>query len=172
MALADPHGLPLNGHTGSIEILAISADGHWLATGSADETVKVWDLQSADPGANPLTLPSEIGEIKTLAFSSDDHWLAAAGGDRAAQLWDMNNPDAGSILLDGHDSTITTLAFSPDALSGTSNRWLATGSVDQTVHLWDLTSANPSANPSVLDGPNGRNNCPGLQPGRRMAGCR
>ena len=154
-ALADPHGIPLNGHTASIDILAISADGHWLATGSEDKTVRVWDLQSADPGANPLTLPSEVGEIKTLAFSSDDHWLAAAGGDRAAQLWDMNNLEAGSILLDGHDSTITTLAFSPDTLSGTGSHWLATGSVDQTVRLWDLTSVDPSTNSSVLNGPRG-----------------
>ena len=153
-ALADPHGIPLNGHEASIEILAISPDGHWLATGSEDETVKIWDLQATNPADNLLTLPSEVGEIKTLAFSPDGQWLAAAGGDRAAQLWDVNNLTASAILLDNHDSIITSLAFSLDTLRPGS-RWLATGSVDQTARLWDLKSADPSANPSVLDGPTG-----------------
>ena len=148
-ALADPHGIPLSGHEGPIEILAVSPDSHWLATGSEDETVKIWDLQAANPLDKTLTVSSEVGEIKALAFSPDGQWLAAAGGDRTAQLWHVNNLADSSILLDGHDSAITTLAFSSDG------KWLATGSVDQTVRLWGLTSAGPSANPSVLDGPTG-----------------
>ncbi|HLN08812.1 MAG TPA: AAA family ATPase, partial [Xanthobacteraceae bacterium] len=42
-------GLGLCGHEGPVNKLAISPDGRWLASGSHDNTIRLWDLKAADP---------------------------------------------------------------------------------------------------------------------------
>jgi WD40 repeat protein len=48
-ALTDPThptllGPPLTGHTSNVETVAFSPDGHTLATGSRDQTVRLWGM--------------------------------------------------------------------------------------------------------------------------------
>ncbi|MBV8541955.1 MAG: hypothetical protein JO364_12280 [Pseudonocardiales bacterium] len=42
-----PLGTPLTGHTGWVPAVAFSPDGHRLATGSADHTVRLWGMDAA-----------------------------------------------------------------------------------------------------------------------------
>ena len=37
-----------NGHEGPVYAIASSADGKWLATGSSDQTVRLWSLVGCD----------------------------------------------------------------------------------------------------------------------------
>jgi WD40 repeat protein len=37
-------GPPLTGHTSNVEAVAFSPDGHTLATGSTDHTVRLWGM--------------------------------------------------------------------------------------------------------------------------------
>jgi WD40 repeat protein len=39
-----PLGAPLTGHTNAVFLVAFSPDGHTLATGSADWTVRLWGM--------------------------------------------------------------------------------------------------------------------------------
>ena len=49
----DPAANPLvlRGHEGTVLAVAISRDNHWLVTGSADNTARLWDLSAKDPAA-------------------------------------------------------------------------------------------------------------------------
>ena len=45
----NPHGAPLTGHTDGVIGVAFSPDGALLATASADQTVRLWDVATANP---------------------------------------------------------------------------------------------------------------------------
>jgi hypothetical protein len=61
-------GQPLAGHTNYVNTVAFSADGHTLATGSNDQTVRLWNV--TDP-----THPAQLGQ--PLTDHTDN---VAAGG--------------------------------------------------------------------------------------------
>jgi WD40 repeat protein len=69
----------LKGHRNYVWKVAFSPDSRYLASGSWDSTVKVWDLE-APASAEPVTLHGHAGFIQSLAFSPDGKRLASASG--------------------------------------------------------------------------------------------
>jgi WD40 repeat protein len=121
---------------------------NFLATGSEDGAIRLWDLNAPDPPAHPVLLPGHTGSVKTLSFSPDGRWLASGSGDHQVRVWDINSPvpAVNPAILRGHDDDINTLAFSPDG------RWLASGSQDGSIRLWDQLYGDPEVSPILLQG--------------------
>jgi WD40 repeat protein len=69
----------LKGHRGYVWKVAFSPDGRYLASGSWDSTIKVWDL-NAPVAAEPATLRGHAGFVLGLAFGPDGRCLASASG--------------------------------------------------------------------------------------------
>jgi WD40 repeat protein len=132
----------------SILTAAFSRDGRWLASGSADAMVCLWDLSTPDPATSLWVMPGHLNEIRSVSFSPDGRWLASGSLDRTARLWNLEqeDPSINSLVMRGHEGGIITLAFSPN------NHWLATGSTDFTTRAWDLTQPDPADRPLILYG--------------------
>jgi WD40 repeat protein len=145
-SLKSPHGVPLFTEHSAIWALEYSPDGRWLASGSEDGTVWLWDLSAEDPNAQALSLLGHQGRINTLGFSPDGRWLATGGEDDTVRLWDLESSDPASapLILEAGDSQVLSLAFSPDG------RRLAGGLVDGMVWVWALDLANPAETPRTL----------------------
>jgi WD40 repeat protein/serine/threonine protein kinase len=80
----------LKGHLRYIWRLAFSPDGRYLASGSWDSTIKVWDLKAPE-SAEPVTLRGHTGIIYALTFSPDGRRLASASGSAhrgEIKVWD------------------------------------------------------------------------------------
>ena len=131
-------GIPLAGHEDEINTLAFSPDGEWLATGSNDNTARLWNIRN--PSAAPIVLKGHEDDILTLTFNPDSEWLATGSKDTTTRLWNVRDPSAEPIVLRGHEDPVGTLVFSPDG------RWLITRSVVQTYYegtarLWNLSDS-------------------------------
>jgi WD40 repeat protein/serine/threonine protein kinase len=69
----------LKGYGRYVWKVAFSPDGRYLACGSWDSSVKVWDLKAPE-SAGPVVLRGHAGVVYGLAFSSDGRRLASASG--------------------------------------------------------------------------------------------
>src|SRR5207249_1496929 len=68
----------LKGHTHGINSVAFSPDGRHAVSGSADWTVRLWDLAANEPRGR-VFLKSHTDTISSVAFAPDSRTLASAG---------------------------------------------------------------------------------------------
>ena len=117
-----------DGHGDMVNSIAISSDGNTMASGSDDNTVKLWNVQD---GSILYTLEGHTGGIHSVDISSDGKIIASGSDDRTVKLW---NGEDGSILytLEGHTDKVTGAAISPD------HGMVASGSADNTIKLWNI----------------------------------
>ena len=66
--------------------VAFSPDSTRLATGSGDQTVRLWDAATGQPVGQPLT--GHTDTVWGVAFSPDGTRLATGSGDQTVRLWD------------------------------------------------------------------------------------
>jgi WD40 repeat protein len=70
--------------------VAFAPDGHTLATGSDDHTVRLWNV--TDP-AHPTSLGPLTGHpsvVKDVTFSPDGHTLVSGSTDGTVRLWNLD----------------------------------------------------------------------------------
>ncbi|MHB9078478.1 MAG: WD40 repeat domain-containing serine/threonine protein kinase [Pirellulaceae bacterium] len=118
---------PINpaGHARETWSVAFSPDGQRLASGSDDETVRLWNVCD---GSEQRILRGHEATVTGVAFSPDGTTLASASLDGSVRLWRVADGAALRTLL-GHPLRVTSVAFSP---TGT---WLVSGG-DELV-VWD-----------------------------------
>ncbi|KAL4937755.1 hypothetical protein BDV06DRAFT_215643 [Aspergillus oleicola] len=122
----------LEGHSGGVYSVAFSPDSQLLASGSFDDTVRLWNPAT---GALYLTLEGHLDIVSSVAFSPDGRLLASGSEDNTVRLWDLATGVL-HLTLKGHSKTVSSVAFSPDG------QLLASGSEDNTIRLWHpLTGA-------------------------------
>jgi WD40 repeat protein len=82
-----PRGLALQ-HQAPIGGIAFSPDGRYLATASADQTARIWDL-SAGEAEVLASRQCHRGRVWGVAVRQDGKWAASCADDGTLHLWDL-----------------------------------------------------------------------------------
>lgn len=126
-------------HDAPVIDVAVSGDGRFIASSTANRIVHIWDFQG-----NPIgkTLESSRGDgFPAIAFHPTEPILVA-GGDRAIRIWHFLE-DREALRIQAHWDTVFGLAISPDGTR------IATGSRDRTIKFWDFEGNQVGATISV-----------------------
>jgi WD40 repeat protein len=88
---------------------AFSPDGHLLAAGTLGQTIRVWDLRTAEN----RTLTGHMNQVAAVGFSPDGKTLASGDWSGIVKLWSV--PTLQEVAtLEAHGGRVHCLAFSPD----------------------------------------------------------
>ncbi|KAB8073063.1 hypothetical protein BDV29DRAFT_157974 [Aspergillus leporis] len=102
----------LEGHFGSVSSVAFSPDGCTLASGSGDQTVKLWDTAT---GTLRQTLEGHYDPVNSVAFSPDGCTLASGSDGQTIKLWDATT---GTLrqTLEGHPHMVSSVLELPNSI--------------------------------------------------------
>jgi serine/threonine protein kinase len=117
----------LTNHTNNVNSIAISRDGQTLVSGSADNTIKIWDLKT---GELKHSLTGHTSYIGSLAISPDGQSLASGSADNTIKIWNLKIGKLENTLA-GHSNIVNSIAISPDGQT------LVSGSWDDTIKIWN-----------------------------------
>ena len=120
----------LVGHTDEITGAAWSPDGAWVATISADTTVRIWDGKT---GQIIQTLFDHEDEVEAVAWSPDGKRLVTVSRDGSLNIWNVGESVLPMTLFSDRDD-IGEVIFSDDSLYMVS--------LDNEAFRWQLW-ANP-----------------------------
>jgi|GEM_PF-2819559 len=120
----------LEGHSYGVYSVSFSPDGKFLASGSGDRTVKIWEVGSWEL---IKTLEGHSDYVNGLSFSPDGKFLASGSDDKTIKIWEVGSWKLIKTLK-GHSSGVISVSFSPDG------KFLASGSSDKTIKIWEVGS--------------------------------
>eukprot|EP01105_Mastigella_eilhardi_P026236 TRINITY_DN747_c0_g1_i1.p1 TRINITY_DN747_c0_g1~~TRINITY_DN747_c0_g1_i1.p1 ORF type:complete len:525 (-),score=150.03 TRINITY_DN747_c0_g1_i1:59-1441(-) len=129
------------GHLGWVRAICVDPANEWFATGSADRTVKIWDLAT---GQLKLTLTGHINTVRALAVSAKYPYLFSCGEDKMVKCWDL---ECNKVIrhYHGHLSGVYSMSLHPTL------DVLVTGGRDSVLRVWDIRT---KAQIHVLEGHN------------------
>jgi len=115
-------------HEGSINSLAIASTSKILLSGSADQTLKQWDVET---GRLLASSQDETGAINAIAVYEDGEYIAIGGGDGVITLWQLRD-DKKLASLVGNVSSLDAIAIN------STGDLIAVGCADGSIKLWRL----------------------------------
>jgi WD40 repeat protein len=118
----------VEGHTNDVNQVTVSSKGDYIATGSWDKNINVYDSSYK----MITTLHGHTFPVTTLRFRWDGKMLASGSSDNTIIIWDSTFKKVKT--LEGHKDQVNSVLFDK------SNRYVFSGSEDHMLMAWDIAS--------------------------------
>lgn len=116
-----------NGHTDTVRSVEFSPDGSRIVSTSWDNTVRIWDTETA----NNIKILKGKFSVNSASFCSfDGKKIVFASSDNAIRIWDT---EIGKCIgkITGHTDSVNSVAFSPNGSQ------IVSASDDKTIRIWN-----------------------------------
>ncbi len=118
--------------------LAISADGRWLAVGTAGDAKGIVQIFNADTLREQARFQAVNEHVQDLSFSPDGRSIVVGGGDKKSGVWDVETGNLRFELPLPGDRSWTKLArFSPDG------SYIVVSTADNVALVFDAATGEP-----------------------------
>jgi len=123
------------GHSKQVYTLGWSPDGQYIASGSGDETVQIWDFAK---GKNILTYCGHChkvgkGLVQAIMWSPDGKYLVSGSWDKTVRIWDSCTGHTISTFRSDY-ALVEAVAWSPDG------QHIASGNRNGIAQVWNVTT--------------------------------
>ena len=93
---------PIKGHTHAIWSVCFSPDSKKIASGSSDQTIRIWDSHKGNLLIGPLI--GHTNSVTSIAFSGDGAYIASGSHDCTVRVWDAMSGRLVLGPLKGHNN--------------------------------------------------------------------
>jgi WD40 repeat protein len=121
-----------------VNSVAFSPDGKTIVSGSGDETVRLWDVQTR-VAKGKFTGHQDM--VYSVAFSPDGKTIVSGSLDGTLRMWDAQTRVDKGKPLTGHQDAVSSVAFSPDG------KTVVSGSFDGVLRRWDTQTGVTKGKP-------------------------
>lgn len=136
-----------DGHRDLLNVVDVSSDGRWIATGSKDSEVRLWQYNDESESFDAYAVfQGHVGAVTALALprtpiNEYPRFLISAANDLTIKKWKIPKPTGEVQVIKSsdytrraHDKDINSLDISPN------DEFLATASYDKLGKVWHLES--------------------------------
>jgi WD40 repeat protein len=128
----------LKAHRARINAFAISADNHWLISGSNDRVMNVWHLPT---GKYHCSYTAHGNSVTSVAMSANQQWIASGCLDKKITLWTFKTQKLWRTLMKdsvpaSHDAAVHAILF-----RSTVNELISAGA-DHVIGIWSVENGS------------------------------
>ncbi len=174
--------MTLKGHKNTINALTFAPDGMseysgYLASGSADGTIRLWNPYTGNEMIILTTGHTEC--VKTVAFSENDTFLASAAYNGVVEKWDLTTFQRMDTFGAGHNDTTHFVALSSDAkyfackggnamvvFNSLGSGGHIRGGGNGNLQVWEMSTGKEYSVPAIRGGP--RTAAPAFSPDNNL----
>ncbi|MEG4053987.1 MULTISPECIES: serine/threonine-protein kinase [unclassified Microcoleus] len=120
-------GSPYSHRYGSVYSVAFSCDSGAIASGSGDQSIKLWNQRN---GELVQKLSGHSDKVLSVSFRPQSMMLASGSADTTIKMWLVGIGESIRTFV-GHSDWVYAIAFSQDG------KTIVSGSADTTVKLWN-----------------------------------